>query len=132
MSGEEIFRLCGVAVICAIVGALLGRVLGDMSVAVRLGALALCFGGVALLLLRVVDELGEWGLGADTAEYVSLMLRGLGVVTICRICADICRDCGENTVASTVESGGKLALVALSLPTVKELISFAVRLMEKI
>ena len=62
---NEIFRLCGIAVLCAIVGALLGRVFGDMSVAVRLGALALCFGGVSVMLLQVVEVLSEWGLGAD-------------------------------------------------------------------
>ena len=128
----EIFRLCAAAVLCAVVGAVLGKTVGSLSVDLRLGGLALVFGGVDVLLGSVMEALGEWNFDPSVAKYSSIMLKGLGIAVLCRICSDVCQDCGESTVAAAVESGGKLALVLLASPVVGELISLAADLLDKI
>jgi stage III sporulation protein AD len=54
------------------------------------------------------------------------MLRVLAVAIVTHVCANICRDCGEGTVAGYLEIGGKVEIIALSLPTLKRLIELAV------
>ena len=61
---------------------------------------------------------GEDGAVSDAA---SLALRALGVGFASQIGADICRDLGEGSVASCIESVGRAEMLLICLP---ELISF--------
>lgn len=128
----EVLKICAVAVLCAIVGVILGKLTGSVGVAVKLAGLALVFGGAAVFLGEIVEAMDGWGFSASVAEYTSLMLRALGIGVICRVCADICRDCGEGTVASAVEMAGKLAIILLSASAVGDLMRLATELADKL
>ena len=112
----DILKICGVAILCSVVGAVVGTLAGGISVAIRLCGLALVLGGAVALLGQVTEQLS--GFEGDAEEYVSLMIRGLGIVTLGRICSDVCRDCGENGVAAAVESCARLAVLLLAMPSV--------------
>ena len=127
----DIFEICAVAVLCAVVGAVIGKAVGGVSVAIRLGGLALVLGAAISLLGEVVESVRGLSFGGDFARYTEIMLKGLGIAALCRICSDVCRDCGENTVASAVESAGKLSMVILAMPMVAELAEYAVELIQK-
>ena len=53
------------------------------------------------------------------------MLKALAISFCCRMSAEICRDCGEASLASRVEAAGKAGIVLLSLPIVKQLLEIA-------
>lgn len=125
-------RLCALAVTCCIVGATLGHAVGGMSAALRLGGLALVLGGVLGLLGEAVELLMSLGVYGTAAEYAVLMLRGLSIAVLCRLCADICRDCGQAAAAGAVESAGKLAVIILALPTAAELFETVSELLEEL
>ena len=129
---NEILKICASAILCGIVGAVIGKSIGTVATAVRLAGLCLVFGGVLALIGDVVAlmrTLGDYGI---VAEYTELMLKGLGITLLCRLCADICRDCGENTVALAVESAGKLGMVMLAMPAVADIIAVAEDMLDKI
>ena len=128
----QLLKICGVAILCAFVGGALGRTLGGMSVAVRLGGLALIFGGLVVSLGEVVSYLSDMGLDEPSLEYTALMLRGLAIGLICRISGDVCRDCGEPTVASALESAGKLTILVLAMPVLSDIVEYAVDLVESV
>lgn len=113
----DILKICGVGVLCSIICAVLGKFVGGIGVAIRLGGLILILGCAVVLLGEISEAVLSIGDGAG-GEYVSLMLKGLGVITIGRICADICRDCGEGSVAAAVETCVKLVVLLLTLPSV--------------
>ena len=118
----QIFRICGVALLCAALGAVLGNALGGVRIALRLAGATLIFG----VLLGMLDSAGTMleetvALGS-VYGYGELMLKGLGIAVLCRICSDICRDCGEPTAAAGVESAGKIGLLILALPAVGEVL----------
>jgi stage III sporulation protein AD len=128
----DIFKICGVAILCAVLGAVLGRAVGGVSVAVRLAGLCLILGAAVSFageLRAGIDELGVIG-GAHT--YIELMMKALGVAVLCRICSDVCRDCGETGIAAAVESAGKLSVVLLALPVLGDLVEYAKMLAEKV
>lgn len=60
-----------------------------------------------------------------TQGYFLLMLKALAISLCCRMSAEICRDCGENSLASRVELAGKAGIVAISLPVIQQLLSLA-------
>lgn len=67
------------------------------------------------------------GLANDNglSAYFTIMLKALGISACCRIGSEICRDSGENALASKVELAGKVGIVILSLPLVKQLLEIA-------
>ena len=117
----DILRICGVGVLCSVICVALGRLVGGVGVAVRLGGLALIFGCAVALLYEICEKVTAIGDGMG-GEYVALMIKGLGIVTLGRICADVCRDCGESSVASAVETCVRLTVLILALPTVMKLL----------
>jgi stage III sporulation protein AD len=73
-------------------------------------------------LLSLIGELGKLG-GAE--EYVTILLKALGVAVLTHICGEICRSCGENAAAAGVELGGKAEILLLSLPLIRKILSVA-------
>ncbi len=122
---SEILKICGVALLCAVAVAVLGAIApsgGGLTLALRAAGTVLALGGVVMLIFSVLESLSVITDGVDT-EYASVMVRALGICVLCRICSDICRDCGQATLAAAVESAGKVGMILLAMPLIKELIS---------
>ena len=44
------------------------------------------------------------------------MVKALGVCVVTQLASDTCKDCGQNSIASKIELGGKVLILAISLP----------------
>lgn len=53
-----------------------------------------------------------------------IMFRALGISYLTVFAADICRDLGQAAIGSKIEIAGKFAIVILSFPMIKQIISF--------
>lgn len=58
-------------------------------------------------------------------EYFSVMLKGLGVALLTQMGSELCRDSGEELLASRIEFAGKIEILLISLPLVKSLIALS-------
>jgi stage III sporulation protein AD len=56
---------------------------------------------------------------------ISVMVKALGIALVGRICADICRECGEAGLAQGVEAVAGGVIFSLSLPILSEILEFA-------
>ena len=123
---EFLFKVCGLAVLSAMLVSLLKKWGADMAVVLKIAAgialAATCFGAVS----PIVEYLAEISVSYDVVEAAGFMLRVLAVALVTHICANICRDCGESTLASYMELGGKVEIILLSLPAIKKIIETAV------
>lgn len=133
---EIVFKACGVALIASVCVAVVGRASGAAALAIRLG------GGVALfavLMLLLSENLAELQTtiasvsapDGELGDSFTIMLRALGISLISKFCSDICRDCGESTLASGVESVGRMAMIALCIPVLADILSFAADVLER-
>lgn len=57
-----------------------------------------------------------------------LVLKALGICYLTDFGADTCRDFGQTSLASKVELAGKISVVVLTLPLIKQILSAAVEL----
>ena len=128
----QIFRICGVALLCALGGAVVGNTVGGVRIAVRLAGTALIFGALLGLLEGASAALEETVMLGKAYGYGELMLKGLGIATLCRICSDVCRDCGEPTAAAGIESAGKIGMILLALPAVGDVLEQVYRLIDSL
>lgn len=130
--GSELLKICGVGVLCALVGTLIGQSAGGVRTALRLAGLAFGLGTAVALLAQVIAETEALGIGEGTAKYAEVLLRALGIAVLCRICSDVCKDCGELSMAGAVEGAGKLAVLLMALPLVAEILEYSKALLERL
>ena len=104
----------------------------DGAVPVRMIIGIIMAAGCVVALSPIIDFIDELlGFIGDGGEiYVQTLIKALGIAIITHICATVCRDTGEGSIATYVELGGKIEIVILSLPLIREIISASVELLE--
>lgn len=65
--------------------------------------------------------------GADE-EYLTVLFKALGICYITQFACDICKDSGENALASQAELAGKISLMLIALPLFESLADIVARL----
>ena len=53
--------------------------------------------------------------GADE-EYLTILFKALGICYVTQFACDVCRDSGENALATQAELAGKVSLLIIALP----------------
>ena len=128
MTGE-LWRICGLALLCAVATMLLSRLGGDLIGPLRLAGSVLIFGVLILGVGEVLTSLRELFAQSGAWQYADRMIRALGLSLLTAICSDLCRDLGEGTLAGGVELAGKLSIVVLCLPLVEEILTVAAEIL---
>ena len=68
-------------------------------------------------------ELGEFD------RYLPYLLKSVGISVLSTTAADLCKDCGEQSVGAKLEMLGKCEILVLSIPLLRELLTLAGELM---
>ena len=123
-------RVCAIAILCLVAGQVLKQIKSEFAMPLRIGGIVLIFGAVTLGLADVFEQVTVLLEASGIRPYASVMLRALGIALLTRICSDLCRDSGESAVASGAELAGKIAILALCLPLIAEIIGYAATLLE--
>ncbi|MCL1963995.1 MAG: stage III sporulation protein AD [Firmicutes bacterium] len=119
----ESLQIVGFGVASALLAMTLRRDRPEMALVVSLAA-GLC------MLIAVMGRLGEviaaMSSLAARAELPSailpLLLRVIGVASLCELGTQLCRDAGEGGIAAKIELGGKLIVLVMAMPVAMELI----------
>lgn len=123
----NVIPICGICVIASVLCSLFGSLGKEYSVYIKLAAGAAVLSIIILYISPIAEAvymLYEKA-GADE-EYLGILFKALGICYITQFASDICKDCGENSLAVQSELAGKVALMLLALPlfgTLSELIS---------
>lgn len=91
-----------------------------------------------ILFVTVADDLNEiatkiydLSTQADNINtYISLMMRILGISLIAQFVADLCRDSGENALASQTETASKVLILIMTLPLFETVINIVTGLLK--
>lgn len=119
-----LFKVCGGALLCVTAIVLLKGVKSDVWPLQWTGSLVM-FTAAMLMLQPVVTYLTELCALTGMGDMASLLLRGLGVAMLTQLSSDLCRQCGEATLAGGVELAGKVELLLLCLPQLRALMEMA-------
>lgn len=118
----DIWKICGVAMLCLAVIWVLRQWRAEMALPVRAVGTVMIFGMVlaaAQPLFEMIRGLSEQSM---PIEYGEMLLSGLGISLLCTLGAGVCRDFGEAGLAAAVESAGKIAVVLQALPLIREIL----------
>lgn len=113
-----IYAFCGAAVCLACFAAVVKQLKPDIFPLYAAACALGCGAYLLTLVTPVVKYISKLSESAAVPGFLSLLIKALGVSLICGAAADICRACGESSLASGVESAGRALIVLLSLPVV--------------
>ena len=65
-------------------------------------------------------------------QYLSVLLKSVGICYLTQFACDICRDSGQNAVAGKLELIGRIAVCAVALPLYRELLAVAEKIIGKV
>lgn len=93
-------------------------IFSSAAVCVMVGLAALCF------VSPVIEQLGD--LFEKTSldkSYFKQLLKAVGICFMTGIAADICRDSGEQALASAAEMWGRISLLILTVPMIDSILA---------
>ena len=119
----DLYAVCGFLLAALCINLLLRRISPEyapLTVAASGILLAVYFLREAANTVETLSDLAaQYGLGG----WFSLLLKALAIAVACQLTSALCRDCGESALAEKAELAGKLAILALTLPVVKQLLA---------
>jgi stage III sporulation protein AD len=127
---NSILKICGVAIIGLVCASVIRTFKGNISWFISGATGILIAGGTIAFLHPIVAYIDEISNDTAFSVYIETILKSFGISLISQVTSDVCRDCGENTIAGRVEFAAKACLMLLSLPIVKSLLLVAFEVMQ--
>ena len=121
----DIITVCAFSLISLCVVVLVKQLRQEL-VPLTVAVIGVVFLGYLIINLKpVLDFISNTAKESGMGGYFTILIKALAVALSCQVCAEICRDCGENTLASKVELAGKIGIIILSLPILQQLLTMA-------
>lgn len=119
----EILQIVGIGLIAAVLSITLKQEKPEMALFIGIAA-------GALILLLLIGEIRDIVIFIQRTAaqanidfmYLSTILKVIGIAYIAEFGSQICKDAGENAIASKIELGGKLIILILTIPILTALI----------
>lgn len=122
-------KICMIALLGVALSTIIKQWKADFLPLIRL-AFVVLFGTAAMSLisplLRFLSLFEEM---EALREWIALPIKALGIAILTQICADICKESGENSLGNGVELVGKLEILLLCLPLMEQILSVAKELL---
>jgi len=123
-------KYCGMA-LCALAAVLVLRgAKSEFADIVGTVASVLLFGAAAVTFIPIIEFVTETVSGTGFEDYLSTLLKALGIAVTAQLASELCRDHGQASLASKLELIGKAELLILCIPLMKELVTLAAELMD--
>ena len=63
------------------------------------------------------------------AEYLGVLLKITGIAILTEFAVTICKDSGENAIASKIDFGGTIIVISMSIPIISALLEVILKIM---
>ena len=115
----EIFKIAGLGIAAAAIAVFVKNWKPELAMQVSLSAaiviLITIFPYLKTAINMLKDISGKTGL--DNSQ-IGLVLKVVGIAYISQFASELCRDAGENAVATKIELAGKVIIMTLSMPVI--------------
>lgn len=102
----------------------------DLSMQISLTAGVLIFIYMVSKLTVVLQLLQELSIKANIDfVYLNTVFKILGIAYLSSFCSEICKDAGENNIASQVEFAGKIFILVLAIPILMAVLQSILKIM---
>lgn len=126
---EKIAAILSLCILASVMCKLIGRYNKEQELMLAASVCTVILSFVLLHMSPVMSFIEKLCLLCSVNEqYTVILFKSLGICYITRFACDICKDCGENAIATVAEVSGKISLLIISLPLLEDLVDFIGRL----
>ena len=120
----DVFKIVGIGLIGTVMALVLKQTKPELAILVSMATAVAIFLFVTPYFKAIIDMFEELtNMAGLNPLHVGLVLKIIGVAYVIQFGAELCRDAGEGAIASKIELGGKITLLAMSMPIIYGLIN---------
>ena len=127
---EEILKIIGIGLVALVIAIILKQYRPEFAIYVSMiaGVLILVlimnkFTGIINLLKSISDKT------YINQQFLGILLKITGIAIITEFAVSICSDAGEKAIASKIEIGSKVIIIAMSIPIISSLLELIVEIL---
>lgn len=123
---ELVIKITSVGIISAILSLILYDSRKEYAIILRIASVILILLNIITLLKDKFDDI--YALTSDAGDHsslITLMLKGVIIITVTSIGADICRESGSASVGKTIQFAGRVIIVIITYPMLESVIKTA-------
>ena len=125
-----IIKIIGIALIALIIIILLKQYRPEFAIYISL------LTGVLILLL-VIDQLSQIisllqslaTKASINSTFLGLLVKITGIAFLAEFAVSVCKDAGEGAIASKIEIGSKIIIIAMSIPIISSLLEIILKIL---
>jgi stage III sporulation protein AD len=123
-------QIAAVGVLCAILAITVKKHSPEIALIISIAASILIFTMVLPLLTDLMGTMDYVSTLLDgRQQYISIAIRVIGVAYIAELAASVCHDAGESAIATKVELAGRIIILVMATPVLRDLINILVGIM---
>ncbi len=126
----EIIKIIGIGLISVIIIVILKQYKPEfaMYASIIAGVLILTmltdtFKGIINLLQDISNKANV------NAQFIKILIKITGIAILTEFAVSICKDTGENAIASKVDIGGKVIIISMSIPIISALLETVLKIL---
>lgn len=123
----DIIKISGIALSGALFSIIIRKERPELAVVTAIVTGVILTGYVLGTLGQVIEMIEEiiTVSGVDI-KYFTVLIKIIAVAYICEITSELCRDSGENSIAVKVEMVGKIFIMFMSMPLIKNFLEVCI------
>ena len=126
----EVIKIVGIALIALIIVIILKQYRPEFAIYVSILAGALILILVIDKLSVVINLLQEISNKTNiNSQFLGLLLKITGIAFLSEFAISICQDAGEGAIASKIEIGSKIIIIAMSIPIISSLLEIIIKIL---
>ena len=126
----EIIKIIGVGLIGLILVIVLKQYKPEFTIYISLLVGAIILIMVIDKLAGIIDILANLSAKANiNSEFLGILIKITGIAFLTEFAVSICKDSGETAIASKIDLGGKIMIVAISVPILSALLELVVKIL---
>ncbi len=126
----DIIKIIGVGLISLIIIIILKQYKPDFAIYISILA-------GAIILLLVMDKLSSivsllssiQNKANMNNQFLVILLKITGIAFLTEYASSICKDAGESAIATKIDLGGKVIIIAISIPIIQALLELIIKIM---
>lgn len=124
----KIVSIAGICITASVMCKLFSESGKEYALYIKLAAAAAVMSAIIIFVSPIAETIRNIysRAGADE-EYLTVLFKALGICYITQFACDICKDSGENALATQAELAGKISLMVIALPLFESLADIVAR-----
>ncbi len=126
----DVIKIIGVGLIALIIIIIIKQYRPEFTIYVSIAAGVIILLLIANKLTAIINLLTS--LANRTSinnEFLTLLIKITGIAILTEFASSICKDSGETAIASKVDIGGKVIIIALSIPIISSLLETILKIL---